>query len=219
MADQGEYTIGELADLAGVTTRAIRYYISIGVLPAPEPAGPKTRYTSGHLNRLRLIRKLQRRHLPLAEIRRQLNQFDDSKVAAALDAENAGPPADSALEYIKRLAGGLGLGMGLGMGLGSASGADTGPVLSPGAPAPPTTHGSPRGPGHGVMAEPRVGSPARAERASGQPEAQLDFRTRWERVAIGDDVEFHILQPLDRRKQEQIERLIRLAREMIEEWE
>ena len=67
MPTEQEYAIGELADLAGVTPRTIRYYVSIGLLPAPEQAGPRTRYGDGHLKRLRLIRNLQRQHLPLGE--------------------------------------------------------------------------------------------------------------------------------------------------------
>ena len=42
MPKEQEHPIGELADLAGVTPRTIRYYVSIGLLPAPEQAGPKT---------------------------------------------------------------------------------------------------------------------------------------------------------------------------------
>jgi DNA-binding transcriptional MerR regulator len=102
MPNEQEYSIGELADLAGVTPRTIRYYVSIGLLPSPEQAGPKTRYTDGHLKRLRLIRHLQRGHLPLGEIGDRLGGLDDEAVEAALDAD-AGPAPDSALEYINQL--------------------------------------------------------------------------------------------------------------------
>jgi DNA-binding transcriptional MerR regulator len=77
MPTEQEYAIGELADLAGVTPRTIRYYVSIGLLPSPEQAGPKTRYTDGHLGRLRLIRHLQRQHLPLSEIGDRIAKLDD----------------------------------------------------------------------------------------------------------------------------------------------
>ena len=60
MPNEQEYTISELASLAGVTPRTIRYYISIGLLPSPAQVGPKTAYGDGYLQRLRLIRKLKR---------------------------------------------------------------------------------------------------------------------------------------------------------------
>ena len=66
-----DYTLQQLADEAGVTPRTIRYYIAQGLLASPG-AGSGARYTDAHLERLRLIRQLQRNHLPLAEIRKQL---------------------------------------------------------------------------------------------------------------------------------------------------
>ena len=72
MPDEPTYTISELADLAGVTPRTIRYYLAQGLLPATGQSGPGTRYTTGHLARLRLIRRLQAEHQPLAEIRTRL---------------------------------------------------------------------------------------------------------------------------------------------------
>src|SRR3990172_9611564 len=78
------YGLADLARLADVTPRTIRYYVAQGLLPSPEAAGPATRYTEGHLLRLRLIRRLQRDHLPLAEIRARLEQMGDEAIAAAL---------------------------------------------------------------------------------------------------------------------------------------
>jgi DNA-binding transcriptional MerR regulator len=106
MPNEQEYSIGELADLAGVTPRTIRYYVSIGLLASPPQAGPKTTYTDGHLKRLRLIRHLQKQHLPLGEIADRLADLDDEDVEAALDRDVVGPPADSALDYINQLRGG-----------------------------------------------------------------------------------------------------------------
>jgi DNA-binding transcriptional MerR regulator len=42
-------------------------------------------------------------------------------------------------------------------------------------------------------------------------------RSQWERVSVGSDVEIHIRRPLGRRDQKQVERLIKIAREMLEE--
>ena len=62
----------ELADRAGVSIRTVRYYIQQGLLPKPEARGPGAHYKEEHLDRLLLIKRLQREHLPLAEIRRVL---------------------------------------------------------------------------------------------------------------------------------------------------
>src|SRR4051795_5362409 len=59
-----------LADRAGVSIRTVRYYLQQGLLPKPEARGPGAHYTAEHLDRLLLIKRLQREHLPLAEIRR-----------------------------------------------------------------------------------------------------------------------------------------------------
>jgi len=45
------YSLNDLARLADVTTRTIRYYVAQGLLPSPEVAGPATRYGEGHLAR------------------------------------------------------------------------------------------------------------------------------------------------------------------------
>jgi DNA-binding transcriptional MerR regulator len=52
--------IGELADRAGTTTRTLRYYESLGLLPPAERAGNGYRsYGDEHLRLLRQIRTLQ----------------------------------------------------------------------------------------------------------------------------------------------------------------
>ncbi|MGH3054299.1 MAG: helix-turn-helix domain-containing protein, partial [Gaiellaceae bacterium] len=61
-AREEEFTLAELADRTGMSERTIRYYIQFGLLPSPEGAGPKSRYTPSHLSRLTLIRMLQEKH-------------------------------------------------------------------------------------------------------------------------------------------------------------
>ena len=39
---QHEYSISELAEAAGVSTRTIRYYVSEGLLPPPVGSGTRT---------------------------------------------------------------------------------------------------------------------------------------------------------------------------------
>ena len=77
-SDHQRYSLTELANLAGVSVRTVRYYQSQGLLSSSGTSGPGAKYGEAHLDRLRLIRRLQREHLPLAEIRRQLDEIDDA---------------------------------------------------------------------------------------------------------------------------------------------
>jgi hypothetical protein len=70
--ERREYSIGELADEAGVSTRTIRYYVSEGLLPPPVGAGPRASYTDAHREQLEIIGRLKAQYLPLKEIRRRL---------------------------------------------------------------------------------------------------------------------------------------------------
>ncbi len=61
--------IGELADRGGVSTKTIRYYESIGILPEPARTGGGYRdYPSEAVERLGFIRDAQASGLTLAEI-------------------------------------------------------------------------------------------------------------------------------------------------------
>ena len=102
------YSLSDLARLADVTPRTVRYYVAQGLLPSPEAAGPATRYGEGHLARLRLIKRLQRDHLPLAEIRARLETLGDDEVlaaAAVLDPQEPEPSLDrqDTLDFVRSL--------------------------------------------------------------------------------------------------------------------
>ena len=101
MPDDERYSLTELADLAGVTPRTVRYYLAQGLLPAVGQTGPGSKYDAGHLARLRVIRRLQAEHLPLAEIRRRLETLDDGEIRELVDAGEPPPPTDTALEYLR----------------------------------------------------------------------------------------------------------------------
>lgn len=73
--------LDELAALAGVSARTVRYYVQRGLLPAPVFRGRDTSYGREHLVRLKAIRRLQERHLPLDEIQAVL----DSKSVEQLE--------------------------------------------------------------------------------------------------------------------------------------
>jgi MerR family redox-sensitive transcriptional activator SoxR len=78
----GELTIGEVARHAGIRPSALRYYESVGLLPAPRRVNGRRRYDAAVLSRLSMIRQAQQAGLTLGEIR---------EVCSGLD--NAIPPA------------------------------------------------------------------------------------------------------------------------------
>lgn len=92
----------ELSDKARVSPRTIRYYIQQGLVPAPETRGPGAHYGPEHVDRLRLIRRLQKEHLPLSEIRKRIEKLSPEEVSSILDMEPEKPPG-SASEYVKRV--------------------------------------------------------------------------------------------------------------------
>jgi DNA-binding transcriptional MerR regulator len=94
------YTLTELAREAVVSPRTVRYYIQHDLLPPPKGAGPASHYDDGHLDRLRLIKRLKKSHLPLAEIRKQIKPLNDEEVQAVLGKES-GEVTDTAIEYIR----------------------------------------------------------------------------------------------------------------------
>ncbi|WP_433572986.1 MerR family transcriptional regulator [Streptomyces sp. CA-251247] len=84
--------IGELAERAGVSVKTVRFYSDSGLLPeASRSAGGHRRYGPGALERLRLIRSLRTLDLPVAEVRRVLDEQDgeDPAVAAGGALEDA----------------------------------------------------------------------------------------------------------------------------------
>jgi DNA-binding transcriptional MerR regulator len=93
------YSLAQLAKLADVTPRTIRFYISQGLLPSPGQQGPSTQYSDEHLARLRLIKKLQGAHLPLAAIRAHMRSGPVEQLEALADAIPT--PSGSAIDYIR----------------------------------------------------------------------------------------------------------------------
>jgi DNA-binding transcriptional MerR regulator len=65
-------SINELADAAGLTRRAVRFYVQQGLLPPPLGAGRGSYYEAEHLERLRRILDLQAAGHSLDAIRRIL---------------------------------------------------------------------------------------------------------------------------------------------------
>lgn len=94
-----EYTLSELADLAKVSHRTVRYYVEQGLLEGPVTSGPGARYSEDSLGRLLLIRKLAAEHLPLAVVRARLGQMSPGEL------RSAAPAPASALDYIRSIKG------------------------------------------------------------------------------------------------------------------
>ena len=92
--------LAELSDRAGVSQRTVRYYIQQGLLPSPEARGPGAHYGPEHLDRLLVIRSLQREHLPLAEIRRRLETLTPAEIRTLAEGR-ADRTSGDARDYIR----------------------------------------------------------------------------------------------------------------------
>ncbi|MEU8683971.1 MerR family transcriptional regulator [Streptomyces sp. NPDC048611] len=87
----GMWSIGELAEQAGVTVKTVRFYSDRGLLPeAGRSAGGHRRYGPGALDRLRLIRSLRTLDLPLPQVDRIVAQEDTPGAADVLEDAVAG---------------------------------------------------------------------------------------------------------------------------------
>jgi DNA-binding transcriptional MerR regulator len=184
----GRYSLQELAESAGVSTRTIRYYITEGLLEPPILAGHRSYYTAAHLDRLTVIGLLKDAFLPLREIRRRLAGVDDDALPAMIaeldhsrrdesverksgtrQSEDVSSEAefDTASAYIQRL-------------------------MEP-APAP-------------------LSAPLRSKIV---PPALDPSERQWRRIAISDDAELTIASDLYIRKKERVDALIEWARRTL----
>ena len=195
------FSLADLCDLADVTPRTVRFYIAQGLLRPPSGAGPAARYDDGHLYRLRLIRRLQKDHLPLAEIRTRLEAMGDEDVERLVS--EPGPVADSAADYIARVLGTKG-------------------AFKPSwSPAPPAPAVPPLGP-TGLPTPRRISEPETtyALPSMAVPESQPSHeptRSQWERISLTPDVELHVRRPLSRYQNRRVDRLLEAARQILKE--
>lgn len=185
------YSLTELADLGAVTPRTIRYYISQGLLRGPATTGPGAKYDDTDLARLRLIKRLQREHQPLADIRNHLDRLGDEEILRSVE-ETTPMPAESALDYIRRV-------------------------------TTPHRLGEPATPVYGLMSPDHATTAVDAAvPASGAPEpapsddVRLE-RSQWDRIDLAPDVELHVRRPLARSTAKRVDRLISIARDLLEE--
>jgi DNA-binding transcriptional MerR regulator len=182
-----------LCTLAGsdVTPRTVHYYIQQGLLPHATTGGAKASYDQRHLSRLRLIKRLQRQHLPLAEIRERLGRMTDEDVERALEEPSScfdpgsAPGAGSALEYVRRA-------------LGMATEASE--------PTPPRS----------VDLNCELAPRHHQAQAATEPPASWN-RSQWDRIALTQDFELQVRRPLTREGNRKLERLLEAARAILEE--
>jgi DNA-binding transcriptional MerR regulator len=211
--DSRSYTVNELADEAGVTRRTVHYYISQGLLPASGSEGRGTRYGQAHLDRLRLIRELQREHLPLAEIRQRTEHLNDHQVADLLAAGEALPePRGSAFDYIQSvLAGTSRRDFAMPMRARTTS-PDPAPMQA--AAPPPASAVAARAQPVAAGPQPPAAVPASATAPQAPP---TRGRSQWERISLAPDVELHVRRPLGRLQNRAVDRLVAFARQLLEE--
>ena len=67
--DQAGFTIGSAAEAAGVGVETVRYYERRGLIPQPgRGLGAIRRYSGGHVNRIRFIKRAQALGFSLEEV-------------------------------------------------------------------------------------------------------------------------------------------------------
>jgi DNA-binding transcriptional MerR regulator len=183
-------TMTELANVAGVTPRTIRYYIAQGLLPAPGDVGRGAHYGRSYLDRLALIKRLQREHLPLAEIRERLTRLTDDQVGELVAAPAEPAPAGDALAYVRSVL--------------APDPVSSGPAMR----AMREVSAWADEPGYLRREPPPMPS---------APQPATTERSQWDRIAITTDIEIHVRRPLDRQTNKSVDRLIAIARELLGE--
>jgi MerR family redox-sensitive transcriptional activator SoxR len=78
-----EWPIGEIARQAGIRPSALRYYESIGLMPAPKRVNGRRRYDQSTMQMLRVVQLAQRAGFTVAEIQILLHGFAPDTPPAA----------------------------------------------------------------------------------------------------------------------------------------
>ena len=98
--EAGSLSIGDLADAAGLSRRAVRFYVQQNLLPAPNGRGRGNHYDASHRDRLRQIADLQTAGHSLDAIRQIL---DGGRVPAPKSSPRRVPRTALAAELWTRL--------------------------------------------------------------------------------------------------------------------
>jgi DNA-binding transcriptional MerR regulator len=233
MNQESLYTIGDLAEAAGVTPRTIRYYTAEGLLPPPDTRGRYALYGQEHLDRLRLIARLKDAYLPLGEIKAQLEQLSANEIRHLLS-DYRGQPAPtsaSAAEYITQV---------LATTIVPQVPPDAPRMLAESSPGYTTAkeqpHSEPMPIGFAAPAPPA--GPAQAPRAEAAAQGGLLRRLvpqrrerpvaaqaapqpapeeTWQRVTLAPGVELHLREPLAPGLRQRVGQLIEQARQLFDD--
>lgn len=217
------YDLLELCDAADVTPRTVRYYVQQGLLPAPDTRGRGARYDRAHLERIQLIKRLQGRHLPLAEIRTQLAELSDAAVAALVADPVAAEKSGSALDYVRNVLSGK-----------KTLPEHQSPKRDPASPytihVPSPDTAAPKFRAREIAAPPALPSSApeppslppavapavaASSPSAAPPEPATQPRSTWDRIPLAPDIELHIRRPLSRVQNKLLERLLEHARTLF----
>ena len=246
MTEATHYTIGHLAELAGVTPRTIRYYTAEGLLPRPDARGQYALYGEEHLLRLQLIAQLKESYLPLGEIKARIENLDDAQIRALLDDHRESlAPLASAADYLaqvrtrqtavqstRRLAERAEsyasaetavLGLRPPAAPARAQPAPTAPAYGFAAPiAAPAATGPRTEEEEAKPAPPQQGGllrkllPPRRDRAAAPKQESPQSEQRWRRIDLAPGIELHIREPAAPALHARIDRLLALAYELFE---
>jgi DNA-binding transcriptional MerR regulator len=214
------FTLRQLAHRSGVTPRTVHFYVQQGLLrPAGSP-GPGAKYGDGHLARLRLIRYLQREHLPLAEIRKRLDTMDDEAIRTTVAelTTNRPPEPASALDYVRGLLARDQTAVATRIGrLASSPAAPSASQagMPVGRSAPPAALELAHQELRAVC--PSRGGRATTWRSQRRRSTGAAERSQWERYLLAPDVELHVRRPLSRDQNRRVERLLALAHTILDE--
>ena len=84
LLNSDDLSIQDLAAATKLSVRTIRFYQREGLMDSPGLRGVKVMYGDSDVQRLELIRALQKERLTLAEIRERLAPMDEAEVARTL---------------------------------------------------------------------------------------------------------------------------------------
>ncbi len=104
MSGERTYSIGTLADAAGVSRRTVRFYVQRDLLPPPEGLGRGAHYTDEHLARLLQIKGWQEEGVALDDICARLRHERAPSATPPAERDTEWKVAELDAAYTRRLA-------------------------------------------------------------------------------------------------------------------
>ena len=97
------YDLNRLALFAGVTPRAVRFYIQQGLLPPADAPGLAAPFRQVHLDRVQLIRELQQEGLSIPEMRAYLQGVTPEGIGQLLETTLPARVTASIIDDVRRM--------------------------------------------------------------------------------------------------------------------